>query len=268
MIKHKQALIGLLAGAAQLRAQDTTTVARQAPAPVATWRDAAVGAAFLAGAALLIPADRSIEKAAQGHALQNTPVFHHAADAFNALADPGTLILAGGTWLGGLVFHQRRVAALGLHVGEGLIVAAAITEGLKGVAGRARPFVDPTHSLDFRFGRGFSNDNYASFPSGEVTLAFAAASGVTAETARWPGSTPWVGPVSYGVAGLVGLSRIYQNQHWASDVVTGAGIGALSGLLVVRWNAAHPRNFIDRLLLPAAVAPTSHRGVAIMWSAH
>lgn len=146
------------------------------------------------------------------------------------------------------------------------MVAGAITEGLKGIAGRARPFADPTHSLDFRFGRGFSNDNDASFPSGEVTLAFAAASGVTAETARWPGSPSWVGPVSYGLASLVGISRIYENQHWASDVVAGAGVGTLSGLLVVRWNAAHPHNVIDRLLLPAAVAPNGHRGVAIVWS--
>lgn len=108
MRKHKQALIGILAGAAQLRAQDSTA----ATAATATWRDAAVGAAFIAGAALMIPADRPIQKASQGHALQNTPVFHHAADALDALADPGTLMLAGGTWLGGLVFHQRRTRHL------------------------------------------------------------------------------------------------------------------------------------------------------------
>jgi hypothetical protein len=49
-------------------------------------------------------------------------------------------------------------------------------------------------------------------------------------------------------------------------VVAGAGIGTLSGLLVVRWNAAHPHNWFDRWLLPAAVVPTAQRGVSIVWS--
>jgi membrane-associated phospholipid phosphatase len=38
----------------------------------------------------------------------------------------------------------------------------------------------------------------------------------------------WVPPVAYGLATLVGLSRIYDNAHWASDVMAGAAIGFLS----------------------------------------
>jgi membrane-associated phospholipid phosphatase len=240
---------------------------RRATAPVLTWRDAALAGGFVAGTAILLAADRPIQRTAQTRGLQHTPVLRDAADGFSALADPGTLILAGSTYLAGLVTHHRRVAALGLHVGEALVMAGAITEGLKGIAGRARPVVDPTRSLSFRFGRGFSDDHYASFPSGEATLAFAAASAITAETARWGGSGAGaVGPVSYGLATGVALSRIYKNEHWASDVAAGAGIGVLSGLVVVRLNAAHPRNWVDRWLLPAAVTPTAGGGVSIMWS--
>jgi len=264
----------IIASAAPLCAQDSTmssaqlpdSARRQATAPVATWRDAALAGAFVAGTALLLPADRRIERAMQAGPIQHTTVLRDGADGLTALADPGTLILAGGTYLGGLVTHHRRVAALGLHVGEALVIAGAISEGLKGIAGRARPIYDPTQPFSFRFGRGFSDDRVASFPSGEATLAFAAASAVTAETARWgSGGTKWVGPISYGLATGVALSRLYKDQHWASDVVAGAGIGTLSGLLVVRWNAAHPNNWVDRLLLPAAVSPNGRGGLSVVW---
>jgi membrane-associated phospholipid phosphatase len=38
----------------------------------------------------------------------------------------------------------------------------------------------------------------------------------------------WVPPVAYSLATLVGLSRIYDNAHWGSDVLAGAAIGFLS----------------------------------------
>jgi membrane-associated phospholipid phosphatase len=38
----------------------------------------------------------------------------------------------------------------------------------------------------------------------------------------------WVPVVSYSIATLVGLSRIYDNAHWASDVMAGAAVGFLS----------------------------------------
>jgi membrane-associated phospholipid phosphatase len=40
--------------------------------------------------------------------------------------------------------------------------------------------------------------------------------------------------VSYSVASLVGLSRIYDNKHWITDVVAGAAIGTLVGNMVCR----------------------------------
>ena len=53
---------------------------------------------------------------------------------------------------------------------------------------------------------------------------------------------PYVAPCMYGGATLVGLSRMYHNKHWASDVVLGAAVGTFSGLKVVRYSHAHPDN--------------------------
>ena len=53
----------------------------------------------------------------------------------------------------------------------------------------------------------------------------------------------------YGGASLMGLSRIYNNQHWASDVMGGAAIGTLIGLKVVKYTHSHPGNRIDDKLI-------------------
>ena len=47
----------------------------------------------------------------------------------------------------------------------------------------------------------------------------------------------------------MGLSRIYNNQHWASDVMGGAAIGTLIGVKVVKYTHSHPDNSIDRKLI-------------------
>jgi hypothetical protein len=55
--------------------------------------------------------------------------------------------------------------------------------------------------------------------------------------------------VFYGGATLMGLSRIYNNQHWASDVMAGAAIGTLIGVKVVKYTHSHPDNPIDSKLI-------------------
>src|SRR4029077_54663 len=109
--------------------------------------------------------------------------------------------------------------------------------------------------------------NFQSFPSGHSSAAFAAASTVTSESQRWwPHATPYVATVMYGGAVLVGLSRMYNNAHWASDVVLGAGIGTFSGIKVVRYSHGHSDNFVDRWLLGASVMAAPNGCAAIRWS--
>ena len=68
------------------------------------------------------------------------------------------------------------------------------------------------------------------FPSGHTTAAFAAAT-VFAQEYR---DRLWVSILSYSAASLIGLSRITENAHWASDVFAGAALGYVTGLQVVR----------------------------------
>src|SRR4029450_9772531 len=148
-----------------------------------------------------------------------------SAQWFDTIGDPGTLVIGVGMYTVGRLAHLDRVADLGLHGTEAIIVSGGITAGLKAVSARARPnFAGVLDPGDFRVGRGLSGD-YASFPSGHATAAFAAATVVTAETSRWwPHSTWFVAPIMYGGASVVGMARLYTNAHWSSDVVLGAGI--------------------------------------------
>ena len=135
-----------------------------------------------------------------------------------------------------------------------MLVGAAVSGVLKTVLGRARPYTSlDTNPRSFVFGRGLKGSDYQSFPSGHATSAFAAAAAVSLETAEWWPKTRWIiGPILYGGAALVGVSRIYDDKHWASDVLMGAAVGTFAGLKTVRFNHTHEGNRIDRWLLGGA----------------
>jgi membrane-associated phospholipid phosphatase len=66
---------------------------------------------------------------------------------------------------------------------------------------------------------------YDSWPSGHTTLAFAGAEFMRMEFKE---RSPWYGIAAYGVATSVGVLRVYNNRHWITDVLAGAGFGVLS----------------------------------------
>ncbi|MEO8910904.1 MAG: phosphatase PAP2 family protein [Gemmatimonadaceae bacterium] len=213
----------------------------------------------------VMPNDRPIEAAFQRSSVQSNGTFKGAANALDAVADPGVIVFSATSYFIGVATHSRPVASLGMHTGEAIVMGGVITQIMKGSFGRARPSISLTNPRDFRSGRGFGNDDFGSFPSGEATIAFAAATAVSREVARsWPGAARYVTPASYGVATLVGLARLYKNQHWASDVVAGAGIGTMSGILFDRYNNGYADNIFNRVFLPRSVVPARGR-LALAW---
>ena len=67
--------------------------------------------------------------------------------------------------------------------------------------------------------------SYESFPSGHTAEAFASAEFLRQE---YKDVSPWYGIAGYITATATAVLRIYNNKHWLSDVVTGAGIGIAS----------------------------------------
>jgi len=94
------------------------------------------------------------------------------------------------------------------------LLTAGIVQGTKVVVGRERP-----------------SGSSLSFPSGHTGTAFVAAEFLYQE---YKDKSIWISVGGYSVAAFVGVARIYNNKHWVSDVVAGAGIGILS-TKVVYW---------------------------------
>lgn len=221
-----------------------------------TYRDALLAAGFVGVTVAMFPLDKSVARRLQNPSVQANRFFKNASTDVRLIADPGGLIFGLSSYAVGRIAKWRTVADLGLHTVEALSVGGLATKIFDGVAGRARPFVvRDTNPTDFRFGQGFRNHDRESFPSGHVTSAFAFASTVTSESERWSPHAVWiVGPVMYGAATLSGVSRMYNDRHWVSDVVSGAAIGTFAGIKVVRYSHGHPKNFVDRLLLGSTVS--------------
>jgi membrane-associated phospholipid phosphatase len=236
--------------------------------PLFTYRDAILAGGVLLGARLVYPLDDYYARRLQDSSTQQNAKLQVLATFVRTTAAPGSYIIGSTMFLTGRIAKNQKLASLGLHGLEALAVGEVTATLIKGVVGRQRPYVAPMNSKSYKLGRGFGGGNdYRSFPSGHSVAAFAAAAAVTAETSRnAPNSIWYVAPVMYGGAALVGVSRMYNNQHWASDVLIGAGIGTFAGLKVVRYHDAHPNTGLDRLFLTGSMSPAPEGGYALHWS--
>ena len=229
-----------------------------------------LGAAFVVGTVALRPLDKSIAGRLQNPDNQTNRLFQNLATDVRQIASPGSVIIGASLYAIGRLGHYDRLADLGLHGLEAIAVGNVVNTAIKWTVGRARPYVvNDTNPNDYAFLRGFHKGNdYSSFPSGHTLAAFAAAAVVTNEATRWyPGSKWYIGTAMYGGATAVALSRLYNNQHWASDVIMAAGIGTFAGNKVVRFNhRTDLGNRIDRWLLSASVVPDAQGGVALGWT--
>jgi membrane-associated phospholipid phosphatase len=231
-------------------------------------RDLVVAGAFTGTTILLFPLDRRLAQDLQDSSIQANHFFRSASNRVEFIASPGAYYIGGVMYLVGRASGNRRVADLGFHGTEAVLLGEVTSYILKGVLGRGRPYVsNSTVPTDFDLGRGFKSKDWRSFPSGHTTTAFAAAAAVTDETTLWwPRSTWIVGPLMYGGATLVGLSRMYHSRHWASDVAVGALIGTFSGKKVVLASHSNPNNAIDRVMLGTFVAPSQYGTLNVGWA--
>lgn len=92
-----------------------------------------------------------------------------------------------------------------------------------------------------------------SFPSGHTATAFMGAELLRRE--YWDVS-PWIGVAGYAIAAGTGFFRMYNNRHWLTDVIAGAGIGILSVqaaywlYLVISKTFFHKRYLKNTYVLP------------------
>jgi membrane-associated phospholipid phosphatase len=139
--------------------------------------------------------------------------------------------VAGVVYGGGVLADSPKWRETGEMLGEAALLADAATFVLKQAIGRSRPSEtgEKGSFRPFQFKSG-----YDSMPSMHTASSFAMAS-VMASTSE----NHAVKALYYSVAAFVGFSRMYQDKHWAADVVLGAAIGELCGRVVTRHHASH-----------------------------
>lgn len=238
--------------------------------PLFGWRDAAVALGFGVATVVFFQVDRHVAIQSQDEVTQANNFLKNVTKPSELLAWPGGLVIEGGLYTFGKLAHSKRAAEVGWHSAEAIIFANTVTNVLKKVVGRARPYVSG-QPHDFKFLGGFTDGHdRSSFPSGHTTTAFAFAAAVASESrTKWPKQwwSGWLIPVGvYSGATVVGISRLYHNAHWASDVALGAAIGTVSGIKVIQYAHAHPDNRLDRFMLGTRVMPTANGGMLLMWS--
>jgi membrane-associated phospholipid phosphatase len=225
------------------------------PAPILAAADAYFALGSTLGTLALAPLDGEIARALHESTASHPPLIRFAATAAEVAGGPGTLVLAGGMYVGGKIAASNHLATTGVRTGEAIVLAEILVYSIKGLAGRARPRVEGAHPLDFRFGRGIRGGAYQSFPSGHTAAAFAAAAVLTDAIGQSnPDAHLLAGSLLYSGAALTGLSRIYHSEHWLSDAAMGAAIGVFSGRKVIRFHRDRDDDtIIDRLLLSVSI---------------
>ena len=259
-------IVGLVLAAAPVaHAQTDPPPTATGTKPLFTSFDLVAVASFAALTLAITPADQDLASRTQDTLLQKAPWVRRTAAFVREVATPGSVIIGSTLYVVGRTGGNERMAELGLHGLEALAVGGGVTFLLKGLVGRSRPYMGLDNPRNFKLGRGFASEDYRSFPSGHTVMAFAAAAAVTGTTDEWwPNTTWYIGPALYGGAALAGISRMYNNKHWASDVVVGAAIGTFAGLKVKRYHTVmKPDNWIDRTFLSISL-PVDERGAGRM----
>ena len=152
---------------------------------------------------------RKLDFSVRDHLVENNALWNHSWDHFMPFSP---VVAAFGMKLCGVESKHKTTDMIILYALSN-ILNTGIVESTKRITARERP--------DF--------SNRLSFPSAHTSTAFVAAEFLHQE---YKDRSVWISVGGYAVASLVGMARVYNNRHWVSDVVAGAGIGILSTKIV------------------------------------
>jgi membrane-associated phospholipid phosphatase len=197
-------------------------------------------------------ADLAARAAVRDSTLQASRPLQAIATAANWWGGPGVIWFAAALWLGGRAMGRRAVSRAGLRAAEALAIASAVSGIIKGLGGRARPFVVPGVPWNWDFNHGWADADFFSMPSGHTTATTAFAVGLLIATSGWPGAARLALTIPVLVsAAVVGWGRMYANQHWLSDVAAAMALGTLVGVILTRAMRGAVGSRYERVMLGA-----------------
>ena len=166
-----------------------------------------------------------------------------------------TIPLTIGFYAYGAIAENQRATRVGLTGLKAMAVTAVFTYAIKYATQRHRPYDDVPSNPRIWEGP-FGSYSSTSFPSGHSSVVWAVAA-VFASEYR---DKIWVPIISYTLASLVSVSRVYDDKHWSSDVVFGAALGFFIGKFVYKSSVKCP----DLVIIPG-VSATGHPGFTMTY---
>ena len=266
----------LLAAQAVTSARDERVVSRAEPTtdraldPAAqktffVKRDLVTSGVALAASAAVSVFDLRVAHWARSSRVQGDSSRRDVVEQLTRVNETPIMLAALATYGVGRVAGMHTTADVGLHTLEAVVLTTGVSQVVRGVVGRTRPRASLEDPFRFEPFTGFTRFETRSVPSLHTAASFAAATALVGEIhERRPAAVKIAAPLLYAAATVPPLTRIYLDQHWASDLVAGAFVGTLLGSRVVRYAHSHRRTWLDRTLLGALSAAPDGRGGMVL----
>ncbi len=140
---------------------------------------------------------------------------------------PAMAIIYVTAWLTG---HES-LANGTLNTAAAYVASDLVESALKPIVGRERPHVEGD---SHRFRPFTAKGDWHSFPSAHVAHITSIAQAVSMQTQSGP-----VTALCRGLVALVAWDRVYEDQHWTSDVTATIALSSVVGGATVRWLESH-----------------------------
>jgi membrane-associated phospholipid phosphatase len=163
---------------------------------------------------------------------QHSRSLDHLARAVNPLGTASHLVPTMAlTYVAALLTHRESLAAGTLNAAGAYVATDLVESALKPMVGRERPH---TEGNSRRFRPFTSNGDWHSFPSAHVAHITAIAVAISMQT-----HSALVTSLCGALVTLVAWDRVYEDQHWTSDVTATAALSSVVSRATVQWLETH-----------------------------
>ena len=176
----------------------------------------------------------------------HTRSLDHFAKSVNHLGTTQRLVPALAlTYISAFLTGHESLANGTLKTAAAYVASDLVESALKPMIGRERPHVEGN---SHRFQPFTASGDWHSFPSAHVAHITSIAQAISMQTRSGP-----VTALCSSLVALVAWDRIYEDQHWTSDVTATVALSSLVSGATVRWLESHLSRPRDADIIPSTL---------------